>query len=98
MERYWDRRTENTFGVVCLLMVVFWFCRSLHTQIQPPLPGMVLNNPNAFVAWSTNTSVHYTFTYDPHAADVWRFETGGTASPDTNNFSLAKPKWIWMAN
>jgi hypothetical protein len=35
------------------------------------------NNPNTFYLWSGGTSFAYTFTYDPHAADVWLFQSGG---------------------
>ena len=35
------------------------------------------NNPDKFRLWATNSTYVYTFTYDPFAADEWRFETGG---------------------
>jgi hypothetical protein len=36
------------------------------------------NNPDKFFLWGASTDLHYTFTYDPHAADEWRFEAGGS--------------------
>jgi hypothetical protein len=39
--------------------------------------GEINNNPDKFRLWATNSSYVYTFTYDPLAADEWRFETGG---------------------
>jgi len=35
------------------------------------------NNPNRFRLWGNSNSYSYTFTYDPHAADVWLFESAG---------------------
>ena len=35
------------------------------------------NNPDKFRLWATNSAYIYTFTYDPLAADQWRFESGG---------------------
>jgi hypothetical protein len=32
------------------------------------------NNPDKFFLWGSSTNFHYTFTYDPHAADEWRVE------------------------
>jgi hypothetical protein len=52
-------------------------------------------NPNKFVVWKTNSSIHYTFNYDPHAADGWLFESSGQSSNQTNHLSPLKPKWIW---
>jgi hypothetical protein len=52
------------------------------------------NNPNYFVIWQTNSSFQYTFTYDPHAADVWLFQSGGRPR-GTNESPLPKPKWTW---
>ena len=41
------------------------------------------NNPDKFHLVATNSAYDYSFTYDPLAADQWRFETGGLiiASP-----------------
>ena len=35
------------------------------------------NNPDKFHLVATNSAYDYSFTYDPLAADQWRFETGG---------------------
>ena len=95
MERYWTRRNDLAFGAVSVLMVMFWVGRLVHNT-RAAWPAKNPNyNPNAFVAWSTNSSVYYVFTYDPHAADVWRFETGGQALANTNDPTWIKPKWVW---
>ncbi len=41
------------------------------------------NNPDKFHLVATNGACDFSFTYDPLAADQWRFETGGfiIASP-----------------
>ena len=36
------------------------------------------DNPNKFHLWATDAGFTYTFTYDPHAADVWLFQSGGS--------------------
>lgn len=72
-----------------LLFAVGYF--KLRTQPFGNNPG---NNPNYFVIWKSNTSLHYTFTYDPHAADVWRVQSV-KMSNSTNAPSLPRPKWIW---
>jgi hypothetical protein len=96
MERNWNGSTNRAFGLVCVLMALFWIGRHAHNKTRRTLPTQQANNnPNGFIAWSTNSSVRYTFTYDPHAADVWRFESGGQPVAATNNSSLPKPKWTW---
>jgi len=42
------------------------------------------DNPDQFYLWTTNRSFHYTYVYDPHAADVWQFESAGGISGKTN--------------
>lgn len=42
------------------------------------------NNPDQFYLWTTNRLFHYTYVYDPHAADVWQFESAGGTSVKTN--------------
>jgi hypothetical protein len=37
------------------------------------------NNPQDFYLWSTSNSFDYTFRYDPRAADIWAFKSGGHA-------------------
>lgn len=54
------------------------------------------SNPNYFFVWGTKASWQYTFTYDPHAADVWLFKSGGgNFSLGTNVIPTSKPKWAW---
>lgn len=44
--------------------------------IEPPD-----NNPQRFHLSATGTSMSYSFTYDPRAADEWHFRSGGGAIP-----------------
>jgi hypothetical protein len=44
----------------------------------------VNENPDKFYLWTTNKSVRHDFVYDPHAADVWLFESGGGNLVQTN--------------
>lgn len=66
-------------------LVLFWLAfavglAALRSRLKPPPDAWMLNltnNPDKFFLWGTNTNIHYTFTYDPHAADEWRVEAGG---------------------
>ena len=40
------------------------------------------NNPDKFHLAATNSTYDYSFTYDPLAADQWRFESGGVIVAD----------------
>jgi hypothetical protein len=83
---------EYLLSGLALLATIFFvgaLCQSnpysgLHTRN----PG---NNPNKFFLWATNSSYCYTFTYDPHAADVWRFESGGGYGSSTFVTASAAP-------
>jgi hypothetical protein len=51
----------------------WWSC------LPPPPDPWMLNlaqNPDKFFLWGTTTNFEHSFTYDPHAADEWRFEHG----------------------
>ena len=50
------------------------------------------NNPDKFFLWGAPTNINYSFTYDPHAADDWRFEHGVLPSwpPPTTNDGIPK--------
>jgi hypothetical protein len=39
--------------------------------------GKLNDNPDKFYLWTNHTAIHHAFTYDPQAADVWAFESGG---------------------
>jgi hypothetical protein len=63
------------FGVlVTIFLVVASFNFNIPSGVQK---REINNNPDKFRLWATNLSYSYTFTYDPLAADEWRFETGG---------------------
>jgi hypothetical protein len=63
------------FGaLVTILLVVVTFHFNISSDVQK---GEINNNPDKFRLWATNSAYVYTFTYDPLAADEWRFETGG---------------------
>jgi hypothetical protein len=67
-------------------LVLFWLAFAVgmaawRSQLKPPPDAWMLNltnNPDKFFLWGTNANINYTFTYDPHAADEWRFEIGGS--------------------
>jgi hypothetical protein len=65
--------------------IYFWW-----SCLPPPPDPWMLNlarNPDKFFLWGTTTHFHYSFTYDPHAADEWRFEYGtypASTLPATN--------------
>ena len=47
--------------------------------LPPPVDPWILDlskNPDKFFLWTVGTNFDYSFTYDPHAADEWRFEYG----------------------
>jgi hypothetical protein len=63
------------FGaLVIILLVVATFHLDISSDVQKK---EINNNPDKFRLWATNSKYVYTFTYDPLAADEWRFETGG---------------------
>ena len=63
------------FGVlVTILLVVATFHFNISSDVQK---REINNNPDKFRLWATNSAYAYTFTYDPLAADDWRFEMGG---------------------
>jgi hypothetical protein len=52
----------------------FWW-----SYLPPPPDPWILNlanNPDKFFLCGAPTNFNYSFTYDPHAADEWRFEHG----------------------
>ncbi len=66
-----------TGTIICLAVALgtwFWW-----SYLPPPPDPWILdlaNNPDKFFLWGTGTNFNYSFTYDPHAADEWRFEHG----------------------
>jgi hypothetical protein len=64
-----------TLPAIVVGMAVVW------SHFDAPPEAWVLkltNNPDKFFLWGTTTNFTYTFTYDPHAADEWRFEIGAS--------------------
>jgi hypothetical protein len=60
------------------LVTIFLVVATLHfTNLGSVQIREINNNPDKFRLWATNSTYVYTFTYDPLAADEWRFETGG---------------------
>ena len=81
----WDEMHRNlnpgqecflaAFGVLAtILLAVASFHFNISSGVQT---REINNNPDKFRLWVTNSAYIYTFTYDPLAADQWRFETGG---------------------
>jgi len=89
-----DRRGNFALGGLCaavVLGILLWNRHQRHAH-----PPDVDDNPNKFVLWKANYSYRYTFTYDPHAADVWLFESGGgVRGINTKSSVLPNPKWTW---
>ena len=96
MSRNPNGRTNLAFAWLCVttLVVLLALLGHVKTRARPPAINAG-DNPNYFVIWETNSSLHYTFTYDPHAADIWLFQSGGQPTGNTNVFSLPRPKWTW---
>ena len=81
--------------------VVFWLAFAvglgvLRSRLAPAPDAWMLdltNNPDKFFLWGATTNFHYTFTYDPHAADQWRFEWGSSSpAPHQRTNQSSKPK------
>jgi hypothetical protein len=71
----WRKCFLAAFGA---LVAIFLAVASFHFDISGDVQKREINNnPDKFHLWATNSSYVYTFTYDPLAADQWRFETGG---------------------
>jgi hypothetical protein len=65
-------RAIQWLAVICGICF-WWYC------LPPPPDPWILNlanNPDKFFLWGTSTNFKHSFTYDPHAADAWRFEHG----------------------
>ena len=74
-------KCDLALSAKCFLFLLFWAVAALaimnlaaprRMRVEPPN-----NNPQKFYLWSTGASVSHSFTYDPHAADVWLFRSGG---------------------
>ena len=77
---------KNRLFLVCgLLIGGILFAVSGRFRPATVFEGRKVNdNPDKFFLWTTNKSFHYIFTYDPHAADVWLFESGGGNLSESN--------------
>jgi hypothetical protein len=53
-----------------------WLCWCCRPPAPDPWILNLANNPDKFFLWGDGTNFNYSFTYDPHAADEWRFEHG----------------------
>jgi hypothetical protein len=66
-----------------MLVTIFLVVASLHfTNLGGVQMREINNNPDRFHLVATNSAYDYSFTYDPLAADQWRFETGGFIGAD----------------
>ncbi len=69
------RRAARAINVLVIVVWLYfwWSC------LPPPPDPWILNltnNPDKFFLWGAATNFNHSFTYDPHAADEWRFEHG----------------------
>jgi hypothetical protein len=79
-----SRLAKRLWPISCLLAVAAAMLSALGPGFSAaPRVKEVNNNPDKFHLVATNSAYDYNFTYDPLAADQWRFETGGfiVASP-----------------
>jgi hypothetical protein len=60
--------------LAAVLVWMGWHRPEMPARVRP---RTVDNNPSRFRLCGNSTSFTYTFTYDPRAADVWLFESGG---------------------
>jgi hypothetical protein len=58
-------------------ILVLAFVGTFHLNVSSDVRKWETNNPDKFHLIDTNSAYDYSFTYDPLAADQWRFETGG---------------------
>jgi hypothetical protein len=70
-----QRRATRAINVLVIVggLYFWWSC------LPPPPDPWILNltnNPDKFFLWGAATNFNHSFTYDPHAADEWRFEHG----------------------
>jgi len=79
-------RKGNLFAIIGLLAFGLSLAGLHHFRSARILDRKkVGNNPDKFYLWTTtNASVEHAFTYDPHAADDWRFESGGGSISTSN--------------
>jgi hypothetical protein len=95
MTRERNGGSKLLFAGLCVGVVVCLIVESGRFRSPAHFPPMNADdNPNKFVLWTGESSIRYTFTYDPHAADVWLFQSGGRPATGTNAI-LPKPKWYW---
>lgn len=79
--------------ISCLFITISFFVVFTHFKLSSHVgTDKVGNNPNKFCLWATNSSFRYTFTYDPHAADVWLFESGGGHMTGTGATPMRMPE------
>jgi hypothetical protein len=78
MQRYLNPGQQcllTAFGALAaILLVVVAFPFNTSSDVRK----WEINNPDKFHLIATNSAYDYSFTYDPLAADEWRFETGGS--------------------
>jgi hypothetical protein len=69
------RRSILFLGAILLVPILMLTGR--WTSRSPPRAHADNGNPNNFYLWKTDSVITYNFRYDPHAADVWRFQAAG---------------------
>ena len=62
--------------VICFLAAAMFLSVGFVRIVRAPT-NSGNDNPQDFYLWSTGSSFAYTFRYDPRAADVWSFKSGG---------------------
>jgi hypothetical protein len=80
------RRAVRALHALALVGALFFWWNYLPPPPDPWILNLT-NNPDKFFLWGASTNFNYSFTYDPHAADEWRFAHGvfpAWPPPDTN--------------
>jgi len=67
------RRAVRAFNWLAVFAGLYFWWSYLPPRPDPWILNLT-NNPDKFFLWGASTNFNYTFTYDPHAADEWRFE------------------------
>jgi hypothetical protein len=77
--RFLSKNRRWLLGALRWLAVAAGIIGFWRSTLPPPPDPWILNlanNPDKFFLWGTTSNFNYGFTYDPHAADEWRFEHG----------------------
>jgi len=97
MKRHLCRYAGQAFTAL-LALAAFLLLARISVRFPASMTGLEDDNPQKFHMWATGCSFSYTFTCDPHAADIWMFQTGGgtmlVLPPRPDTPPLPTNRWI----